>query len=46
MVRPGDKQEPMSYHLVKRHLLAVRELDAGEKKFIVFFEDPCDSHGY
>lgn len=47
VVKPGDKQEPKSYHLVKRHLLAVRELDAGKKKkFIIFFVDPCDSHGY
>lgn len=46
VVKPGDKQEPRSYHLVTRHLLAVRELDAGKKKFIIFLEDPCDSHGY
>lgn len=47
VVRPGDKQEPRSYHLVTHHLLAVRELDAGKKKkIIIFFEDPCDSHSY
>lgn len=36
VVKPGDKQEPKSYHLVKRHLLAVRELDAGKKKIHYF----------
>ena len=36
VVKPGDKQEPRSYHLVKRHGLAVRELDAEKKKNSLF----------
>lgn len=37
VVRQGDKQEPRSYRLVKRHLPVAKELNADKKKTALFY---------